>query len=150
MIRQYIQFGLILSICPVALANTVTEAETAGAQAALTQSTLPPAEAHIRTGIILLNELNTCLAEIDSPEKADNAVAKVLELQMKLTQWGQGFNALPEENADVIKQYETYYLPIINQINASLQVQSKRLNAAQYYQSSNLGAALINLVDALK
>ncbi len=151
MIKQSIQFATLMCLSlSLPLLQAVTEAETAGAQAALEQKKLPPAEAHIRSGIILLNDLNSCLAAIDNQEKANNAVAKVLEIQMKLTQWGQGFNALPKEDAAVIDQYNKYYLPIIEQINAALQVQSQRLNAAAYYQSANLGAALINLVDALK
>ncbi|MFI3243036.1 MAG: hypothetical protein R3Y56_02140 [Akkermansia sp.] len=151
MIKPTIQFAILSTLAlSMPHLHAATEAETAGAQAALTQTKLPPTEAHIRSGIILLNDLNQCLAGIDSQEKANNAVAKVLEIQMKLTQWGQGFNALPTENADIIAQYDKYYLPIIEQINAALMVQSQRLSAAAYYQSSSLGAALINLVDALK
>lgn len=131
-------------------AQAVTEAEAAGAQAAIEQTQLPPAEAHIRAGIILLNELNLCLAGIDNQEKANAAATKVLELQMKLTQWGQGFNALPQEDAEIVEQYKKYYLPIIERINAALKLQSQRLQAAEYYQSKNLGNALINIVDALK
>ncbi len=151
MIKQVFQLPALMSLLlGMPLLHAATEAETAGAQAAMEQTQLPPAEAHIRTGIILLNDLNQCLAAIDSQEKANNAVAKVLEIQMKLTQWGQGFNALPPEDTAVIEQYKKYYLPIIEQINAALMVQSQRLNGAAYYQSPNLGAALINLVDALK
>lgn len=151
MFKQSIQLVALL-ILPVTMprALAATEAETAGAQAALEQNKLPPVEAHIRTGIILLNDLNRCLAGIDNQEKANNAVPKLLEIQLKLTQWGQGFNALPKEEPELIEQYNKYYLPIIEQINAALQIQSQRLQAAEYYQSRNLGAALINLVDALK
>ncbi len=151
MIKQTIHLAALIALpLSLSLVHAATEAETAGAQAALEQTQLPPVEAHIRTGIILLNELNQCLAGIDNQEKANNAVAKVLEIQMKLTQWGQGFNALPKEDEAIIEQYNKYYLPIIEQINAALRVQSQRLNAAAYYQSPNFGAALINLVDALK
>lgn len=131
-------------------AQDATQTEIAGAQAAIEQNQLPPAEAHIRAGIILLNDLNACLSEIDNQDKANAAATKVLEIQLKLTQWGQGFSALPQEDEEMIAQYKKYYLPIIERINNALKTQSQRLQAAEYYQSKNLGNALINLVDALK
>lgn len=140
--------ALVLLSCLSALPMQAQSLD-ADSNSAPTQDTLPPVERHIRVGIVLLNSLKDCLYQVDNHDKAESAAPQILELQMKLLEWGDAFNTLPPSDAETLSQYKKIYLPIITNLNDALRLQAERLKGADYYQSKNFASALLRLVETI-
>lgn len=138
--------GLRVSAPPPA--SVVAAATPAEAQAPDPQ--LPPAEIHVRKGIALLLKLHTILAEIDSPQSAEKAVAPLVTISRDLLKWTQGFSSIPPLDDDTRMLYEDQYLPIFRKINTQLKLQGERLASAKYYGSRDLPTALAHLILTLQ
>lgn len=107
-------------------------------------------DAHMRSGLLLLVEVHDTLAQIISESSAQESVPNLIRLTAQLNQWGQGFSALPPLESAEQNLLEQKYLPIIEQINARLRSQSSRLYSAEYYGSTELPKALIQMVRSLQ
>lgn len=132
---------------PVAPPAEVTPPTTEAEEEA---PTLPPGEARIRAGIVLLGMLHDTLAKIQDTDSAELAVPAIMKLARELQSWGQGFTALPPLDEATQSEYEKRYLPIVNKINERIRLQAERIAAAEFYGSENLPAALVRLVNSVQ
>lgn len=121
-----------------------------GTPAAAPAPELSPGESRIRAGIMLLVKLHDSMARVQDHDTAEAAVPTIMQLSRELQTWGQGFAALPPLDEDTQSSYEKRYLPIINKINESIQIQADRIAAAEFYGSKNLPAALVKLVNSVQ
>lgn len=119
-------------------------------QEAQAELDIAPGEARIRAGIVLLGILHDTMARIQDRDSAEAAVPTILRLVREFQTWGQGFTALPPLDEETQSDYERRYLPIINDLNESIQIQADRIAAAEFYGSEALPAALVRLINSVQ
>lgn len=128
-------------ICSVQ-AQVVTESEDS-VQDAIAQ--LPKGQQRLINGILLLQKLYQCMAEVTNNETAEAAVPKLMRLHEELRLWSQSFANLPPLSEPEVAAYEERFLPAIRRINQAIEAQAGRIAAAEYYGSRNLPAALVRI-----
>lgn len=133
--------GLLAPLC-LAQSPVVTE-EDKTLQNALAQ--LPEGQQRIVNGIILLQQLYQCMAEVTDNDTAEAAVPRLLKLNEELLRWTQSFANLPPLSEPEVAAYEERFLPAIRKINQAIEAQADRIAAAEYYGSQNLPAALVRI-----
>lgn len=133
--------GLLAPLC-LAQTPVVTE-EDKSLQNALAQ--LPEGQQRIINGIILLQQLYQCMAEVTDNDTAEAAVPKLLKFNEELLRWTQSFANLPPLSEPEVAAYEERFLPAIRKINQAIEAQADRIAAAEYYGSQNLPAALVRI-----
>ncbi len=106
---------------------------------------LPPEEAHIRAGIIILGKLSNTLARVSDADSAQAAVPIIVELSRELRSWAQAVPSLPLRGPEITSAYEHRYLPVIEKLNGYLRAQGERLAASNYYDTQDLATALLTL-----
>jgi len=142
---------LLLTVAPLALAEEPSApVPTAPVQERQQAPNLPPGEARIRAGIVLLGSLHDTLAGIRDQDSAEAAVPPIMRLSRELQEWGQSFSAMTPLDEETRSLYEKRYLPIINKINDHIRAQGERIAAAEFYGSTNLPAALVRLVQSVQ
>lgn len=119
-------------------------------QEAAAELEISPGEARIRAGIVLLGILHDTMARIQDRDSAEAAVPTILRLVREFQTWGQGFTALPPLDEETQSDYEKRYIPIINNLNANIQIQADRIAAAEFYGSEALPAALVRLINSVQ
>ena len=82
---------------------------------------LSPAEAHLRTGVVML-----------------------VQVTRDLQTWIQTLYSM-KQNTEEQEAIERVYVPIIEKLNSYIEVQGERLSAANYYGSQDLATALTAL-----
>lgn len=115
----------------------------------VTAKPLSKEDKHIRTGMQLHYQLAIILSNIQSPQDAKTAIPLILKNNAQLLAWGKAFATLPPIDEATQARYRAQYIPIIQQSNAALRIQGKRLKDAEYYGSDELPAALIRMVQEL-
>ncbi len=133
--------GLLAPLC-LAQSPVVTE-EDKTLQNALAQ--LPEGQQRIVNGIILLQQLYQCMAEVTDNDTAEAAVPRLLKLNEELLRWTQSFANLPPLSEPEVAAYEERFLPAIRKINQAIEAQADRIAAAEYYGSQNLPAVLVRI-----
>lgn len=128
-------------ICSVQ-AQVVAESEDS-VQDAIAQ--LPKGQQRLINGILLLQKLYQCMAEVTNNETAEAAVPKLMRLHEELRLWSQSFANLPPLSEPEVAAYEERFLPAIRRINQAIEAQAGRIAAAEYYGSRNLPAALVRI-----
>lgn len=133
-------------------APAAAESIVADTPAALVQDTqpaaapeLPQAEQLVRSGVLMLNQVQEILSNVRDQDSAEAAVAPLMRLHAKLQDWARAFAALPPLTEEEQRVYEERYLPIIEKLNNRIRTQGERLGSAEYYGSRNLPAVLIRL-----
>lgn len=138
-------FSLIaIMLTPICIAQpqVVTE-ETSSVQDAIAQ--LPEGQQRLINGIIMLQKLYQCMAEVTDNDSAEAAVPKLMKLNEELRYWSQSFSNLPPLSEPEVVTYEERFLPAIRKINQAIEAQAGRIAAAEYYGSRNLPAALVRI-----
>ncbi len=105
---------------------------------------LSPAEAHLRTGVVMLAKLYKCLADVKDSQTAQSAVPGVVQVTRDLQTWIQTLYSM-KQNTEEQEAIERVYVPIIEKLNSYIEVQGERLSAANYYGSQDLATALTAL-----
>ena len=105
---------------------------------------LSPAEAHLRTGVVMLAKLYKCLADVKDSQTAQSAVPEVVQVTRDLQTWIQTLYSM-KQNTEEQEAIERVYVPIIEKLNSYIEVQGERLSAANYYGSQDLATALTAL-----
>lgn len=142
---------LLLTATPLSLAEELSApVPTASVQERQQAPDLPPGEARLRAGIVLLGRLHDILAGIQDQDSAEAAVPPIMRLSRELQEWGRGFSAMTPLDEETRGLYEERYLPIINKINDHIRAQGERIAAAEFYGSANLPAALVRLVQSVQ
>ena len=105
---------------------------------------LSPAEEHLRTGVVMLAKLYRSLAEVKDAQTAQSAVPGVVQITRDLQTWIQTLHGMKQgvEEQEVL---ERTYVPIIEKLNAYIEVQGERLAIAHYFGSQDLATALTAL-----
>ncbi len=132
---------VLASVC-VTQAQVVAEKDKT-AQNAIAQ--LPEGQQRLIGGIILLQKLHQCMAEITNNDTAEAAVPRLMQLNEELRLWSQSFTNLPPLSEPEVAAYEERFLPAIRKINQALEAQGARIAAAEYYGSHNLPAVLVRI-----
>ncbi len=142
---------LLLMAAPLSLAEEPSApVPSAPLQERQQAPNIPPGEARIRAGIVLLGQLHDALAAVRDQDSAEAAVPPIMRLSRELQEWGQGFSAMTPLDEETRSLYENRYLPIINKINDHIRAQGERIAAAEFYGSTNLPAALVRLVQSVQ
>lgn len=132
---------VLASVC-VTQAQVVAEKDKT-VQNAIAQ--LPEGQQRLISGIILLQKLHQCMAEITNNDTAEAAVPRLMQLNEELRLWSQSFTNLPPLSEPEVAAYEERFLPAIRKINQALEAQGARIAAAEYYGSHNLPAVLVRI-----
>ncbi len=134
----------------VALTGMVCAEEASLPPAGQESVPVPPEEAHIRAGIVILGRLYNTLAHVRDADSAQAAVPVIVGLTRAVRSWGQAVTGLPLRSPEVIKTYEQRYLPIIDKLNGYLRAQGERLAASNYYDTQDLATALLALYSTVQ